>query len=332
MRKNSDQFLLEQAYTRILTEQERLIIEEGKITDFFKSLGQKANTNLQSIVSKVISNPRLIKNVGVASAILIAIANKNYAKLAEFGSDTVQAVVDAIADAATGDTSSSPADLANISPEDLNNIDEEQLKNFLNKIKISQDETGNVTGTVDFQEMFSDNWGVKIPVEAEQYIESVTQSIESAVTNNGQSNVTNMIVHAVKANPVDASKTEILLELTGEVQGGSEKEVISQLKNMLTSILKEKNINIKGMQDLTTSIESGNYKESFKLKTLEQIVEEGMFGDIVNKISNINKPKAAAPEAKAVQPSSQQSQGSKKIKIGLLVQSNDPKLAQLLGK
>jgi hypothetical protein len=322
--------LLEQAYRRILTEQERLIIEEGKITDFFKSLGQKANTNLQSIVSKVISNPRLIKNVGVASAILIAIANKNYAKLAEFGSDTVQAVVDAIADAATGDTSSSPADLANISPEDLNNIDEEQLKNFLNKIKISQDETGTVTGTIDFEEMFSDNWGVKIPVEAGQYIESVTQSIESAVTNNGQSNVTNMMINAIKANPIDASKTEILLELTGEVQGGSEKEVISELKNMLTSILKEKNINIKGMQDLTTSIQSGNYKESFK--TLEQIVEEGMFGNIVNQIKNINKPTAAAPEAKAVQPSSQQSQGSKKIKIGLLVQSNDPKLAQLLGK
>jgi len=330
--KNRDVRILEEAYQQILIEQQRLI-EEGKIWDFIKSMGNKLKNAWDVINVKLISNPKLYKGLVVAGPIIASLIAKNFQNT-EISSDAVKSLLETL-------NGVDP----NINTEDLSNIltqwDHDHAASFA---KISNAPDGSsITSTLDVADNHNGQYSISgshlasndhsdkvyptqpgemvTSVSKEQYVQTASQTLQSITTSDLSTVIKDFTSEVTKVTNTDGSGGTSLVSYSGVVTASSPEEAMKIMSELIKSAVDKsgidvKNLNIGKPQAILVSAESlyrinaSEYLLEFaaldKLKgAVKGTVNKAVAGikkltvgakDIVAKIKNSFNKQSNAPE------------------------------------
>jgi hypothetical protein len=286
---SSDQLLIEQAYYQILTEQQRLI-EEGKVLDFIKGMGNKLKNAFDIVNTKVATSPKLLKTLAVAGPILIALSTKNFDNLS-VSSDTVKDLLDTL-------NKLDP----NISIDDLSSALTTWDKEHLSMSKFSNNADGGVSGsdleigkgddgTYSFSGSTVDTTDAEgSEVSPSAYIQTSTQQLESLVTSDLKNVFTDFTCEVIKSSNVDGSGGSLVVEYSGTVTASSDEEAIKLITELIKNGIKQSGIDISTLKMYTPDIA---VSEQYIIDPAEYLIELSL----VNRVSTgIKSLKTGAQE------------------------------------
>jgi len=275
---SEDSQILEEAYHQILLEQQRLI-EEGKILDYIKGMGNKLRNAWDVINTKIASNPKLYKTLMVAGPILAALAAKNFQHL-NMPSDVVRSLLDTLNGV---DPNITTDDLTHM----LTNWDHDHVASLG---KFTQHAGGGFTATDinvgdnhDGQYSFSgshlnttegDTGNMAGQVLKDANVQTVSQSLQSITTSSDLSTVIKDFTSEItKSTNTDGSGSSSLVSYTGVVTASSPEEAMKIVSELLKSAINQSGIDLKTLnigqpQAVLVSTES-----LYRINTSEYLLE-----------------------------------------------------------
>jgi hypothetical protein len=279
--KSSDQILIEQAYYQILSEQQRLI-EEGKIWDFIKGMGNKLKNAFDIVNTKIASNPKLFKALTIAGPILASLAAKNFDSLS-VSSDTVKDLLETL-------NSLDP----NISMDDLSNALADWDKEHISMGKYTSNADGGFTasdinmgkgedGTYSFSGSHVNTTDAEgSSVGGASYVQSSSQSLES-ITNSDLKNVfSDFACNVIKSSNVDGSGGSSVVEYSGTVTASSPEEAMKLITELIKNGIKQSGIDISNLKMDAPKLVVA---EQYLIDPQEYLLELSLF----NKIADAGK-------------------------------------------
>lgn len=279
--KSSDQILIEQAYYQILSEQQRLI-EEGKIWDFIKGMGNKLKNAFDIVNTKIASNPKLFKALTIAGPILASLAAKNFDSLS-VSSDTVKDLLETL-------NSLDP----NISMDDLSNALADWDKEHISMGKYTSNADGGFTasdinmgkgedGTYSFSGSHVNTTDAEgSSVGGASFVQSSSQSLES-ITNSDLKNVfSDFACNVIKSSNVDGSGGSSVVEYSGTVTASSPEEAMKLITELIKNGIKQSGIDISNLKMDAPKLVVA---EQYLIDPQEYLLELSLF----NKIADAGK-------------------------------------------
>jgi hypothetical protein len=279
--KSNDQILIEQAYYQILSEQQRLI-EEGKIWDFIKGMGNKLKNAFDIVNTKIASNPKLFKALTIAGPILASLAAKNFDSLS-VSSDTVKDLLETL-------NSLDP----NISMDDLSNALADWDKEHISMGKYTSNADGGFTssdinmgkgedGTYSFTGSHVNTTDAEgSSVGGASYVQSSSQSLES-ITNSDLKNVfSDFTCNVIKSSNVDGSGGSSVVEYSGTVTASSPEEAMKLITELIKNGIKQSGIDISNLKMDAPKLVVA---EQYLIDPQEYLLELSLF----NKIADAGK-------------------------------------------
>jgi len=282
---SKDQLLLEQAYNSIFIEQQCLI-EEGKIWDYIKGMGGKLKNAWDVINTKIASNPKLYKTLMVAGPILAALAAKNFQHL-NVPSNVVQSLLDTLNGV---DPNITTDDLTHM----LTNWDHDHAASFA-KITHTPD-GGSVTSTMDVGDNHNGQYSISgstltsndhtdkvyptqpgemvtSVVSKEQYVQTVSQSLQSLTTSDLSTVIKDFTSEVTKVTNTDGSGGSSLVSYTGVVTASSPEEAMKIVSELLKSAIDKSGIDIKTLNIGQPQATLVSAESLYRINTSEYLLE-----------------------------------------------------------
>jgi hypothetical protein len=281
--RTNDHLLIEKAYYQILTEQQRLI-EEGKIWDFIKSMGNKLKNAFDIINTKIASNPKLFKTLTIAGPILASLAAKNFDSLS-VSSDTVKDLLDTL-------NGLDP----NISADDLTNALADWDKEHLSMGKYTSNADGGFTasdlnvskgddGTYSFSGSNVNTTDAEgTSVGGASYVQSSAQSLESITNSDIKNVISNFACQVIKSTNVDGSGGSSVVEYSGTVTASSPEEAIKLITELIKNGIKQSGIDITNLKMDAPKLVSA---EQYIIDPSEYLLELSMFNKFTTAAKNV---------------------------------------------
>lgn len=281
--RTNDELLLERAYYQILTEQQRLI-EEGRIWDFIKGMGNKLKNAFDIVNTKIASNPKLFKTLTIAGPILASLVTKNFNNLS-VSSDTVKDLLETL-------NGMDP----NISADDLSNALVDWDQQHLNVSKYTSNADGGFTasdinvgkgddGTYSFTGSHVNTTDAEgSSVGGASYVQSSTQSLESITNSDIKNVISNFACQVIKSANVDGSGGSSVVEYSGTVTASSPEEAMKLITELVKNGIKQSGIDITNLKMDAPQLVSA---EQYIIDPSVYLVEFAMFNKFAKAAKNL---------------------------------------------
>lgn len=284
--KSTDRFLLEHAYYQVLTEQQRLI-EEGKIWDFIKGMGNKLKNAWDVINAKIATNPKLYKTLMVAGPILASLAAKNFDNLS-VSSETVKDLLNTL-------NGLDP----NITAEDLTNVLSDWDHNHMAELgKVTDHADGGHTvssltlgkgedGTYSYSGDTLHTVGTKgTDLEIASFVQTESQSLQEIATNTDlKSQLKDCIFSVVKSTNMDGSGGASLVSYSGTVTASSPEEAMKIVSELIKAAMQKSNIDTQNLTFTPEATLASAAESLYRINPNVYLVEFEAF----NKLKNVVK-------------------------------------------
>ena len=288
--KSRDQLLIEQAYYQILSEQQRLI-EEGKILDFIKGMGNKLKNAFDIVNTKLASNPKLLKTLTIAGPILAAIAAKNFNDL-NVSSDTVKDLLDTLnnldPNISIDELSSALADWDKEHTMLLGKSANNAAGGFSgSELEIGRGDDGTYSFSGSHVDTTDAEGGLETP-DAE--VQTSTRQLESIVTSDLKNVFSDFTCEVIKSSNLDGSGGSSVVEYSGTLSASSDEEALKIITELIKNGIKQSGVDISTLKMYTPEIA---VSEHYFLGQSEYLLELSL----VNRVSSgINSLKTGAQE------------------------------------
>lgn len=288
--KSSDQLLIEQAYYQVLTEQQRLI-EEGKIWDFIKGMGNKLKNAFDIVNTKIASNPKLFKALTIAGPILASLAAKNFDNLS-VSSDTVKDLLDTL-------NGLDP----NISMDDLSSALSDWDKEHLNMSKYTSNADGGFTasdvnvgkgedGTYSFSGSHLNTTDAEgSSVGGDSYVQTSSQNLESITNSDLKTVFKNFTCEVIKSSNMDGSGGSSVVEYSGTVTASSPEEAMKLITELIKNGIKQSGIDISNLKMDAPQLVVA---EQYIIDPAEYLLELSFFNNVSSSIKKTTQKVADA--------------------------------------
>ena len=287
--KSRDQLLIEQAYYQILSEQQRLV-EEGKILDFIRGMGNKLKNAFDIVNTKLASNPKLLKTLTIAGPILAAIAAKNFNDL-NVSSDTVKDLLDTLnnldPNISMNELSSALADWDKEHTMQLGRSTNNAAGFSGSELEIGRGNDGEYSFSGSHVDTTDAEGGLETP-DAE--VQTSTRNLESIVTSDLKNVFTDFTCEVIKSSNLDGSGGSSVVEYSGTLSASSDEEALKIITELIRNGIKQSGVDISTLRMYTPEIA---VSEQYILGQDEYLLELSL----VNRVSSgINSLKTGAQE------------------------------------
>lgn len=273
--RSNDEILLENAYYQILNEQQRLI-EEGKIWDFIKGMGNKLKNAFDIVNTKIASNPKLFKTLMIAGPILTSLAAKNFDHLS-VSSDTVKDLLNTLNDLDP-----------NISMDDLTDALKDWDKEHHASIgKFTNNPDGGFThsdlqlgkgedGTYSFSGSHLNTTDAN-DLGGDSYVQTNTQSLESITNSDLKTVFKDFVCEVTKASNLDGSGGTSSVQYSGTITASSPEEATKLITELIKNAIKQSGIDITNLKmDAPKVVVAENYHISASTYLMELSIFDNM--------------------------------------------------------